>query len=119
MHFPNLKVRPEQHTCAYDFTMYRCKEEKPEEPCTYSPGYTWQKYSQAQRIFVVRGKDKGRPAWHYVLLVDDDKTIDRLKEQIDQGNIDVNDFGQDLKSGWGKDPPDDVKQWIDETYGQT
>ncbi len=117
-------LQPTQHPCGYDFTFYRCKEDNPEEPCTYSPGYTWQKYSQVRRIHLVRGKDRGRPAWHYVLLVDDDKTIDRFKEltqgeQRGQGDVELNDFGQLLKSGWGKDPPDDAKQWIEETYGQT
>ncbi len=91
---------------------------------SYSSGYTWQKHNQAQRIFVLRGKDKGRAAWHYLLLVDDDKTIDRFKEltqgeHAGENTISVDDFGQVLKSGWGKDPPDDVKQWIEETYGQT
>ncbi len=124
MMFHDLKLRPEQHTCGYDFTLYRCKEENPEEPCTYSPGYTWHKYSQAQRIYVMRGTDKGRPVWHYVLLVDDDKTIDRFKEltqgeHAGENSVNGNDFGQVLKSGWGKDPPDDVKQWIKDTYQQT
>ncbi len=65
------ELRPEQHSCGYDFTKYRCKEDNPEEPCTYSPGYTWQKYSRFDRIYLVKGTDKNHPAWYYVLVVDD------------------------------------------------
>lgn len=113
--------QPTQHPCGYDFTFYRCKADKPEEPCTFSADYTWHKRSQGQRIYLVRGKDKGRPAWHYVLVVDDDKTIDRFVE-LTQGenaghcDINIEDFGQVLKSGFGNNPPDSIKEWIKENY---
>ena len=110
-------LQPTQHSCGYDFTKYRCKENDREEPCTFPSDYTWHKRSQSQRVYLVRGKDRGRPAWHYVLLVDDDKTIDRFHETVSAGNVDVADYGQVLKSGWGEDPPAHVKEWIEKTYG--
>ena len=64
----------------------------------------------------MRGKDKGRPAWHYVLLVDDEETIQKFKDKVKSGTLDVADYGQVLKSGWGKDPPNEVKDWIDKQY---
>ncbi len=115
--FHDVKVRPEQHSCGYDFTTYRCKEDNPEEPCTYSPGYTWQKYSQLERIHLVKGTDKNRAAWYYVLVVDDDKTIVQFKERLNDDTINLEDYGQILKSGYGKEPPDGVTQRIKETYG--
>ncbi len=119
--FDNMELRPTQHSCGYDFTYFRCKAEKPEDTCTFSPDYTWHKRSQSQRVRLVRGKDNGRPAWYYVLLVDDDKTIDQFVElfhgeMAGHGNVDLEDFGQVLKSGFGQDPPESVKKWINENY---
>ncbi len=98
-------------------TEYRCKEDNPEEPCTCSPGYMWQKYSQFDRIYLVRGTDKNRPVWYYVLVVDDDKMIVQFKEELKSpGTINLEEFGQILESGYGKEPPDGVMQRIEDTY---
>ena len=59
--------------------------------------------SATERLFVVHGKDKGKPAWHYVLV---NKTLlGSFLRQSKRGNIDVAKFGTILASGWGKDPP--------------
>ena len=44
-----------------------------------------------------------------ILLVDDQDTIDDFKEKAASGHVDVTDYGQ----GWGKDPPNDIKEWIE------
>ena len=115
------KLRDGQNTFGFNFTQVRCSKKWIEDPCTLSPDFTWQRFSEKDRIFLVRGNDHGRPAWHYVLLVDDDKTIKIFKERT-QGaaagteSIDVAGYGQILKSGWGKDPPNDIKDWIQQHY---
>ena len=63
-----------------------------------------------ERTYIVCSKDCGCPAWHYVLVVDDQDTLDKFKEKITLGNINVTDCGQVLKSGWGEDPPNDVQE---------
>ena len=75
-----------------------------------------------QRIILVRGIDHGREAWYYVLLVDDDCTIDKFRELTQGANsgkhrLNMDDYGPVVKSGWGREPPNEVKEWIEENYG--
>ena len=110
------EVAKDQHLSSVDSTALRCGVKSIEDRCVLSPDSTWQRRQQEERVYLVRGKDKGRPAWHYVLLVDDDETIKKFKEKVASGTVDVADYGEVLKSGWGKDPPNEVKDWIDKQY---
>ena len=116
---PNgFEVAQAQLTKSVDSTNIRCKNKSITELCTLKPGYTWHKQSASDRIFKVTGEDHGRRAWHYVLLVDDQDTIDKFKELTQGENtgkntINVRNYGQVLKSGWGEEPPQDVKEWIE------
>ena len=110
-----LKLRETQHSYGVDFTRIRCKKAF-EEPCALSSSYTWQKENEAKRVFLVRGKDHGRPAWHYVLLVNDEDSIEAFHKKVKEGTVDVADYGEVLKSGWGKDPPNEIKDWIDQNF---
>ena len=74
-------------------------------------GWTGQVKSKPSLIYLVRGKDKGRQAWHYVLV--DEGKENAFKETVSSGTVDVAVYGKVIKSGWGKDPPDDVKNAID------
>ena len=59
-----------------------------------------------KRLYLVRGKYRGRPGWHYVMVV---KTLLGLfLKQTKGGRLDVADFGTVLKSGWGENPPESV-----------
>jgi hypothetical protein len=65
-------------------------------------------------VFLVRGKDRGKAAWHYVL-------VDKAKKEMflaaaRGGSLDVADYGEVLYSGWGQDPPPEIKQKIDDEY---
>ena len=65
---------------------------------------------RGEYVYLVRGTDRGKPAWHYV-------QVDKLKlplflKKIDSGTIDVKDFGVIIFSGWGKDPPEDIVEKI-------
>ena len=66
-----------------------------------SMGY---KQNSDERIYVVRGKDRGKPAWHYVLV--ERHLLGLFLKQTNGGSLDVADFGRVLNSGWGKDPPE-------------
>ena len=88
-----------------DSTDTRCSNKSIDDPCTFKPGYTWHKFGIRERIYIVRGKDRGCPAWHYVLVVDDQDIMDKFKEKIASGNINVAD-----QSGWGEDPSNDVQE---------
>ncbi len=78
-------------------------------------------------VILIRGKDNGREAWHYI-LVPIDKLAD-CRAQPAGSNIDVTDYGEIMKyrnhqgrtestSGWGRDPPKMLEIWLHEHYGQ-
>ena len=65
-----------------------------------SMGY---KQNSDERIYLVRGKDRGKLAWHYVLV--ERHLLGLFLKRTNGGSLDVADFGTVLKSGWGQDPP--------------
>ena len=48
--------------------------------------------------------------------MDDEETIKKFHEKIKQGRLDVADYGQVLESGWGEDPPNEVKDRTQRNY---
>ena len=64
------------------------------------------KKNYTERIQLVRGKDKGRAAWHYVLVKK--HLLGLFLKRVKGGRINVADFGDILRSGWGKDPPEGI-----------
>ena len=74
------------------------------------PSLKWIDRLKGHLLFLVRGKDSGRKAWHYVLV--DEVKLNAFHEQINSGNIDVAFYGLILYSGWGADPPDDIKSKV-------
>ena len=110
------EIAEDQHFQFVDVATIRCENKSIDGPCTLNPDYSWRRSIEGERVFLVRGKDKGRPAWHYVLLVDDEETIKKFHEKIKEGTLDVADYGQVLKSGWGEDPPNEVRDTMDRNY---
>ncbi len=80
------KIHDGQHVSGLDFTTVQCRS-KIDEQCTMAPGSTWQQWSTAERVMLVRGKDRGQPAWHYVLLVDDENTISEFHDKFKDGSL--------------------------------
>ena len=103
-----------QHPSALNFTVVRCKNSI-SEPCTMAPGSTWQRWSIGKRVWLIRSSNNIQPEWCYLLLANDEKTIIAV---IDKENIpgNVEDYGQVLKSGWGREPPNEVRDWIEKSY---
>ena len=103
--------------CA-DFTTLVCCRD-PGSPCPAEGAFQNWKWDDAVRgemrrnIRLVRGKDKGRPAWHYVLLSSGDEDhVQGFNAQVRTGTIDASDWGYIIASGWGEDPPDNkVDNW--------
>lgn len=123
----NKKLSDTQTTCGSDFTKIKCLQlDGPKAPCQLSDipsrcSWKWEElvatgYDKrpASLIFTVRGKDRGRQAWHLVLV--ERKLLDSFREKVATGNIDVAKFGYVIKSGWGEDPPADVLKNV-EQYG--
>lgn len=110
------EIAEDQHFKFVNVATIRCKNKSIEDHCTLQPNYSWRRNSEGERVFLVRGKDKGRPAWHYVMLVDDEETIKIFHEKIKESKVDVADYGQVLESGWGKDPPNEVRDRMERNY---
>ena len=72
------------------------------------------KYNEnaSDRIYLVRGKDRGKLAWRYVLV--EKALLPSFFMHANGGSLNVADFGLVLTSGSGKDPPEDVRKNINE-----
>ena len=108
-----------QTTINASFTAIYCNN-KPEEECKYTrSNETWTnilpKYYEFSRVYIVRGKDRGRPTWHFV-FVDEDK-VQQYKDKVATGIIDVSDYGEVLYSGWGEDPLQDIRNEVGHCFG--
>ena len=105
-----------QTTDGIDSSWLHCKSKTIDQLCTLHSDYTWKTLREKERLFLVRGKDQGRYAWHYVLVVDDEDALCKFKEKLVSGTINVLNFGQVLYSGWGINPPDDLEDKIHKKY---
>ncbi|MBQ4875354.1 MAG: hypothetical protein HRK26_04525 [Rickettsiaceae bacterium H1] len=69
---------------------------------------------RSQNVFLVRGKDRNRSAWHYVLV--DNNKRELFLAATRSGSLDVADYGEVLESGWGEDPPKSVVKRIEDEF---
>ena len=65
-----------------------------------------------ERIYLVRGKNKGKQAWCYVLV--EKSLLPLFLRRINGCSLHVEDFGRVLTTGWGKDPPEEARRSIHE-----
>ena len=105
-----------QTTDYIDSSLLNCNTQTIDEPCTLQSGYTWWKLRAESRLYLVCGKDHDQPAWHYVLVEDDADTENKFMAKLASGRIDVADYGQVLKSGWGQYPLYEVIDEIEKGY---
>lgn len=66
--------------------------------------------NSAKIIYLVRGKNEGKLAWHYVLV--NKHVMGLFLKKTQGGSLDVPDFGAVLRSGQGKNPPVDITNII-------
>ena len=64
------------------------------------------KQNPKERIYLVRGKDRGKPSWHYVLV--DRHLLGLFLKRTNGGSLDVKDFGEVFESGRGENPPENA-----------
>ena len=115
------ELAKDQHIKQINGLSIQCGNKSINDSCTLGQESSWSKFVLNDRIYLVRGSDRERPAWHYVLLVDDEETISKFVELTQGANagkktVSMDDYGQVLKSGWGQDPPNDVKEWMQKNY---
>ena len=115
------ELAADQHAKQANSLLIKCGNDLIDDHCKLGQDASWSKFVLSDRIFLVRGFDQQRPAWHYVLLVDDKETIHKFIEltmgaNAGKNTTNMNDYGVVLKSGWGHDPPNDVKEWMKKNY---
>lgn len=71
---------------------------------------------EASLIYLVRGTDEGRPAWHFVKV--DRSKLASFKQALSTRSLDTSEYGEILHSGWGEDPPEEARQELAEKYGE-
>jgi hypothetical protein len=108
------EVEQGQHTSRTTSTVIKCKEGASiADPCLIANDFTWDKWRENQRIRLVRGEDNGKKAWHYVFLHDDEAMQEQYEAKLKAGTIDLADYGTVFKSGWGEDPPEELRRAIE------
>jgi len=75
-------------------------------PCKYKTG----------RIFLITGKDSsGRAAWYYV-RISATKSI-RFEKLNGADSLNLNDWGEIIRSGFGKSPQQSIRKWAEDELG--
>ena len=105
-----------QKTDFVDPSLLRCSSKTIDKPCTLQPDYTW---SKKRRVRLVSGRMCDQIVWYYILLIDDEHTIQTYQQQMQAGRLqltDLDNYSETLASGWGQFPPKDIEQKIKERY---
>ena len=110
-----------QHTYSVNSSVIRCAENKEiEDDCELLSDYTWQKWKKKEQIHLIIDESRSCPTWQFVLLEENEAKIWEFKEKRAKGEpIDVTQYGQVLESGWGREPPNEVKHEIERKYDIT
>jgi hypothetical protein len=70
---------------------------------------------RANNLFLVRGNDStGRAAWYFVLV---DPAKKAAFHRAATGQLELNAYGRIVASGYGTDPPADVRERMKTEYG--
>ena len=70
---------------------------------------------RANNLFLIRGNDStGRAAWYFVLV---DPAKRAAFRKASAGPLELNAYGRIVASGYGADPPADVRERMTAEYG--
>lgn len=70
--------------------------------------------SKGELVYLLRGKDTGRDAWHYILI--DKMKLPLFKHALATGTVDATQYGKVLYSGWGTEPPQDIMEAVKKQF---
>ena len=74
------------------------------------------RYNGVECTFLIRGRDNGRDAWHYVQVKR--HLVPLFLKKSKSGNIDVASYGTIILSGWGANPNRDQVDEIEDMFRQ-
>ena len=108
------KLTSSQTTLAIDFTHIQCRK-KSDEECEVPPHHTWvDRIINWPYVYLVRGHDKDRPVWYYVLV--DKEKVEEFIAQEATGCMYVAEYGKVLRFGRGKNPSKEIKEQTMEPF---
>ena len=109
----NKELSSGQTTKYGDFRQIRCSRSAT-KTCEVNSTCTWEDrmFYKGHLVYLVHGKDRDRPVWHFVLF-DSKEKVEAFKAKVNTGIIDVADYGKVLYSGWGKNPLKDIVRKVD------
>ena len=102
-----------QHTYSTNSTRIRCSSRTIDDPCTLKGLFTWINWRAYNRVHLEKCVNGSQLSWQYVKLIDDEEVIHNVK----LGKLKASENGVVIKKGVGEDPPESVKQWINQEYG--
>jgi type IV secretory pathway TraG/TraD family ATPase VirD4 len=91
------------------------EEAVPSATLTASPKTSLSKRIEGQKVYLVRGRDRGRDAWYYVLVNKKPQVV--FEKDLKRGSVVLTDYGDVLMSGWGKDPTPEASRRAREEWG--
>ena len=116
-YYINKKISDSQTSYGCDFTKIMCMQvEGPTAPCKVPSvpircSWRWQDVIKIDNrpsslLYTVRGKDKGRKAWHCVLI--EKELLEEFNVKLETGTVDLSNYGYIICSGFGENPPDSI-----------
>jgi len=72
------------------------------------------KITGRNNLFLVKGKNDGSDAWYYIMV--DKLKVSLYEKDVDGDFIKLGKYGKILYSGWGEEPPEEIKDKIKEEY---
>ena len=76
------------------------------------------KASRSDLVYLVTAKEKptNMDAWYYVQIESKSK-VPIFLEKVKKTGLNLTEYGKVLYSGWGTEPPEDIKAKIKEEFG--
>ncbi len=76
------------------------------------------KASQSDLVYLVKSTEKpsGKEAWWYV-QVESKQKLPIFLHKVKTTGLRLTDYGKILYSGWGAEPPEDIKKKIEDEFG--
>lgn len=118
--YTDVEISESQHCFGVNTTEITCNKKSIEEMCILQPQSTWMKWREMKRLQLIKSTYCGHAIWRYVLFDDDPekmKNYYQKKAAADETEIvNLRDYGKIIRSGWGDEPPQDVKEEMDRMY---